>query len=149
MYEESSVYGVDEIDEIIKRLIMPYVQTVSVILFFGTLGSGKTTMIKRLVALLGSEQMVTSPTFNYVNIYQGTNIIIQHFDLYRLSDASEVEELGLHEQIGAPGTLSLIEWPSIIEQMVVGAKNRHGIMRIYLSYLFDNHAVRQIKVQIV
>ena len=149
MYEESSVYGVDEIDEVIKRLIMPHLQAVSVILFFGTLGSGKTTMIKRLIALLGSDQIVTSPTFNYVNIYQGKNILIQHFDLYRLSDVSEVEELGLHEQIGAPGTLSLIEWPSIMEQLLVGVENRHGIMKIYLSYLFDNHAVRQIKRQIV
>ncbi len=149
MYEESSVYGVDEIDEVIKRLIMPHLQAVSTILFFGTLGSGKTTMIKRLIALLGSDQMVTSPTFNYLNLYQGTDVIIQHFDLYRLSHVSEVEELGLHEQIGVPGRLSFIEWPSVIEQMLLGSKKQHGIMKIELSYLLEDHAVRRIKIQIV
>ncbi len=149
MYEESSIYGVDEIDEVIKRLILPHAQAISVILFFGTLGSGKTTMIKRIIALLGSDQVVTSPTFNYLNLYQGTDVLLQHFDLYRLSHLSEVEELGLHEQIGAPGTLSLIEWPSVVEKTLIGTKKKQSIMKIYLSYLLDSHAVREIRIQIV
>ncbi len=149
MYEESSIYGVDEIDEVIKRLILPHAQAISVILFFGTLGSGKTTMIKRIIALLGSDQVVTSPTFNYLNLYQGTDVLLQHFDLYRLSHLSEVEELGLHEQMGAPGTLSLIEWPSVVEKTLIGTKKKQSIMKIYLSYLLDSHAVREIRIQIV
>ena len=135
-------YGVDQIDHVVKTIILPSLGNVRAVLFFGTLGAGKTTLIKRLIAALGSEEIVTSPTFNYINLYQGDNVKIQHFDLYRLNSWEEVESLGLHEQMGAENSISLIEWPGIAHDFFQKENNLYGVLELYLSYDVSNHDVR-------
>lgn len=75
--------------------------------FFGDLGAGKTTFIKGVVAGLGGEG-VNSPTFVYLNIYEG-QVPIYHFDLYRLRDEEQFLEMGFDEFLFGGG-ICLIEW---------------------------------------
>ncbi|MBL4587820.1 tRNA (adenosine(37)-N6)-threonylcarbamoyltransferase complex ATPase subunit type 1 TsaE [Candidatus Babeliales bacterium] len=141
---EEVTYNVDQIDKVIEINIMPYLQNVRTILFFGSLGAGKTTLIKRLIYALGSKKIVTSPTFNYVNFYQGNAVQIQHFDLYRLNAWEDAEELGLHEQMGAEGSLSLIEWPDIAHLFFQNEKKSYEVLELHISYDLSNHAVRRM-----
>ena len=75
----------------------------------GDLGAGKTTLARAILRALGVAESVPSPTFTLVQTYQTDGMTVSHYDLYRLTDASEMRELGLDEALedGA----ALVEWP--------------------------------------
>jgi tRNA threonylcarbamoyl adenosine modification protein YjeE len=81
-----------------------------IIALYGDLGAGKTTFCKALIRSLLNDPTheVPSPTFTLVQTYDGPTFPIWHFDMYRLEDPSEVEELGFEETVDG---LALIEWP--------------------------------------
>lgn len=88
-----------------------------VIALSGDLGAGKTTFSRFFINyLMGHEENVTSPTFNLVLPYETKDFTIWHFDLYRLNEAKEVEELGLYDAFD--NGVSLIEWPEIISDIL-------------------------------
>ncbi len=80
------------------------------ILLFGPMGSGKTTFSKALIKNLGFSGVVTSPTFALVNVYEG-NVVVQHFDMYRLENISEAFEVGLDEMLQDKNVINIVEWP--------------------------------------
>jgi tRNA threonylcarbamoyladenosine biosynthesis protein TsaE len=84
--------------------------------FYGDLGSGKTTCIRGICAGLGSEDIVTSPTFTLINEYRG-RLRIFHFDFYRLSTPEELHELGVEEYLNDDG-ICLIEWPEVVSDIL-------------------------------
>lgn len=88
-----------------------------VVLFRGGMGAGKTTLISRIVALLGAQDAVTSPTFALVNEYEGTERRIYHFDFYRIERIEEVFDFG-YEEYFYSGNLCLVEWPEKIEALI-------------------------------
>lgn len=90
----------------------------SVVCFYGDLGAGKTTFIKGLASALSgcSPQEVNSPTFVYLNIYEGNRIVF-HFDLYRLDSESEFLSMGFEETFCANG-ICCIEWAEKIESLI-------------------------------
>lgn len=85
-----------------------------VIALEGELGAGKTTFAQGLCEALGVTDTVTSPTFAIMNVYQG-RLRVVHLDLYRLKSTREIAMLGLEEFLGAPDTVTLIEWPGVVE----------------------------------
>jgi len=92
-----------------------------IVFFHGEIGVGKTTFIKYLVNNLQiknhlSPTEVTSPTFNLVNEYDVGVFIIQHYDLYRLTNSDETKNIGLLEN--QKETLTLIEWPDKISDKI-------------------------------
>lgn len=90
----------------------------SVVLFRGTMGAGKTTLISRIAAALGAEDTVTSPTFALVNQYEGEGgRRIYHFDFYRINNVEEALDLG-YEEYFYSGDLCLVEWPEKIEPLL-------------------------------
>jgi tRNA threonylcarbamoyladenosine biosynthesis protein TsaE len=89
----------------------------SVVVFRAGMGAGKTTLISRIVALLGAEDTVTSPTFALVNQYEGTQYRIYHFDFYRIERVEEVFDFG-YEEYFYSGDLCLVEWPEKIEALI-------------------------------
>jgi tRNA threonylcarbamoyladenosine biosynthesis protein TsaE len=95
--------------------------------FMGTLGAGKTTLIQGLVhALTQKNHSVSSPTFIYVNVYEG-QIPVSHFDLYRLESDEEFYARALDEYIHPEG-VACVEWPEKVPTL-------GKTMQIKLSYL--------------
>lgn len=85
-------------------------QPPAVVALSGDLGAGKTTLVQAICAGLGVREPVTSPTYALVHEYGSPRGRVQHFDLYRLRDASQLAQLGWDEAI-AGGGIVLVEWP--------------------------------------
>ncbi len=83
----------------------------------GDLGVGKTVFTKGLAAGLGIEEPVSSPTFTIVQVYEGGRLPFYHFDVYRIGDAEEMEEVGYEDYIYGGG-VSLIEWADLIADIL-------------------------------
>ncbi|MEI9930794.1 MAG: tRNA (adenosine(37)-N6)-threonylcarbamoyltransferase complex ATPase subunit type 1 TsaE [Rhizomicrobium sp.] len=79
----------------------------------GDLGAGKTTLARAILRALGVTEDVPSPTFTLVQIYETPRLTVRHYDLYRIENASEMDELGLDDAL-AEGA-ALIEWPERAE----------------------------------
>ncbi|WP_374948560.1 tRNA (adenosine(37)-N6)-threonylcarbamoyltransferase complex ATPase subunit type 1 TsaE [Mucilaginibacter sp.] len=88
-----------------------------ILLFYGEMGAGKTTLIKSLCEALGVNDAVTSPTFSIVNEYRSSNGPVFHFDFYRLSNQSEALDLGYEEYFDS-GNYCFIEWPEKIAGLI-------------------------------
>ena len=97
----------------IKDLINNY----TIFLFNGDMGSGKTTLIKQIVKDIGISENVKSPTFSLVNEYIENDLIIFHFDLYRINTENELDSIGFYEYLNS-GKLCFIEWPDIAIQNI-------------------------------
>jgi len=81
-----------------------------VVCLWGGLGAGKTTLARGLIrALMGPEEDAPSPTFTLVQTYETADFPLAHLDLYRLSHADEMRELGLDEALEEGA--AVIEWP--------------------------------------
>jgi tRNA threonylcarbamoyl adenosine modification protein YjeE len=79
----------------------------------GDLGAGKTTFVKHLVGALGGDQQaVTSPTFSLIDEHPLPDGLFVHADLYRINDASDLQNTGLLEYFGADDCIVVVEWPS-------------------------------------
>ena len=88
-------------------------QSGDVFCFTGDLGAGKTLMSRGISLALGvAEEDVTSPTFAIMNIYEGEELEVRHFDLYRLNRPEELEDIGFDEYAGGEG-VTLIEWAEL------------------------------------
>ncbi|MDO4503119.1 MAG: tRNA (adenosine(37)-N6)-threonylcarbamoyltransferase complex ATPase subunit type 1 TsaE [Coriobacteriia bacterium] len=79
------------------------------ILFTGDLGAGKTQFVQGVAAQLGVADAVTSPTFNILISYQGGRLPLHHFDLYRLEDPDELDDIAFFETVEGGGA-SFVEW---------------------------------------
>ena len=101
----------------VAREIISSLDGRTVVLFRGEMGAGKTTLISQIVAELGAEDNVTSPTFAIVNQYEGTECCIYHFDFYRIERLEEAYDFG-YEEYFYSGDLCLVEWPEKIEPLL-------------------------------
>ncbi|MDR2539907.1 MAG: tRNA (adenosine(37)-N6)-threonylcarbamoyltransferase complex ATPase subunit type 1 TsaE [Chlamydiales bacterium] len=112
----------------------------STIGLFGDLGAGKTTLLKGMIhSAAGIDfQEICSPTFNYLNIYQGKLSSVYHFDLYRLLDATQFISAGFDDFFYLKG-LCCLEWAEKIDPLLP-----KKTIRIYITHL--NETQRQIAV---
>lgn len=83
----------------------------------GDLGVGKTVFTQGFAKGLGIEDNVNSPTFTILQIYEEGRLDLYHFDVYRIGDISEMDEIGFDEYIYSDG-VSLIEWAELIEEIL-------------------------------
>lgn len=90
-----------------------------IILFYGEMGAGKTTLIKEMCKILGAQDKGSSPTFSIVNEYQTPYAPVYHFDLYRLKNQEELFDIGFEEYLDS-GNYCLIEWPEKAEGLLPG-----------------------------
>jgi len=102
----------------------------------GELGAGKTTLIAGLLHALGHDGAVRSPTYTFIEPYRLADRAIHHCDLYRITSADEIDDLGLRELV-TDDALLLVEWPS-------RAAGRLGVfdLVIRLDYARDAEARR-------
>lgn len=83
----------------------------------GELGVGKTVFTKGMAAGLGITEPVSSPTFTIVQIYEEGRLPFYHFDVYRIGDVEEMEEIGYEDYLYGEG-VSLIEWADLIREIL-------------------------------
>lgn len=83
----------------------------------GDLGVGKTVFTQGLAKGLGIEEPINSPTFTIIQEYHDGRIPLYHFDVYRIGDVSEMDELGYEEYFYGDGAC-LIEWGNLIEEIL-------------------------------
>ena len=91
--------------EALGRVLAP----TDVLVLTGDLGAGKTQLTKGVARGMGVEDDVTSPTFTIEMVYEGAEMPLYHFDLYRLDDPDQLEDTGLYDVLGVDGPC-LIEW---------------------------------------
>ena len=94
----------------LAELVGQRVREGTVLCLEGGLGAGKTLFTQHLAHILGVEGDVTSPTFTLMNVYEGICPIF-HFDLYRLSQEEELDDIGFYEYTEDPEGIVVIEWP--------------------------------------
>lgn len=102
--------------EKIARKLGESVNSGDIICMSGDLGAGKTTFTQALAVGLGVKDYVTSPTFILINEYRG-RIPLYHFDVYRIGDISEMEDLGYDEYFYGDGVCA-IEWANLIKDIL-------------------------------
>lgn len=110
------INGLEELEKVAKQLLSQG-EPCPVWLFFGEMGVGKTTLIKKLCELLGVENIVQSPTFSIINEFlTGEGESVYHFDFYRLRNETEAYDIGTEEYLYS-GDYCFVEWPEKIESL--------------------------------
>ncbi len=84
---------------------------------YGDLGVGKTVFAQGFVAGLGITEPLASPTFTILKEYDEGRLPLYHFDVYRIEDPDEMDEIGYYDKLDGDG-VCLIEWPSQIEEIL-------------------------------
>jgi len=153
--------------KIMKKIYLPNINTTKtlagqmakklkggeVLALSGPLGSGKTTFVQFLAKALGVKQAVRSPSFIVLQVFKINSKrithnakLLCHVDCYRLKDTKELNTLGLHDYLGKPNVITVIEWAEKIKKIfppktiwlkfkyakhgrmaLIRASNRHGI----------------------
>ena len=83
----------------------------------GDLGTGKTVFTKGFAAGLGVREPVTSPTFTILQVYESGRLPLFHFDIYRIAEAGEMDEIGYEEYFFGNG-VTLVEWAGLFPELI-------------------------------
>ena len=112
----------------------------SIIILSGDLGSGKTKFTEGILKHFGLENEISSPTFTIVNEYDANNQKIYHFDLYRLSDIDEFYAIGGEEYL--QNGICIFEWGEMIEDILP-----NGYIKITFSRDSENVDYRKLRIE--
>ena len=115
----------------------------SVFTLIGDLGVGKTVFTQGLAAGLGIDEPVTSPTFTIMQIYDEGRLPLYHFDVYRIGDVSEMDEIGYEDYFYGDG-VTLIEWADLIKEIIPREHVRITISKD-LSKGFDYRKIETVE----
>jgi tRNA threonylcarbamoyladenosine biosynthesis protein TsaE len=152
------IYNLNDLPKIVAEL-KALMQTHRVFAFTGSLGAGKTTLVRSLLQACGVTGVISSPTFTYVNIYSApseqeappaahpepveglakTEGLAQpinkfyHFDLYRIINLQEFIDAGFDEYLNDPHAYVFIEWPEVIMPLL-----KNNVCFISLEYLAED-----------
>jgi tRNA threonylcarbamoyladenosine biosynthesis protein TsaE len=120
-------YELENLKEVASRILENI--THKTLLFYGEMGSGKTTLIKELASQMGFDDVVNSPTFSLVNEYgDGTNKLY-HFDFYRINTPEEALDMGVEEYFYS-GHWVMVEWPDKIQGLLPNDFHRITIEKL-------------------
>ena len=112
----------------------------SIIILSGDLGSGKTKFTEGILKHFGLENEISSPTFTIVNEYDANNQKIYHFDLYRLSDIDEFYAIGGDEYL--QNVICIFEWGEMIEDILP-----NSYIKITFSRDSENVDYRKLRIE--
>lgn len=105
--------------DILAEKIALYLKGNETIAIIGDLGTGKTTITKKVANSIGVKEIVKSPTFNIVHEYYSGKYNLFHFDVYRLSGDDELYDIGYDDYMAREG-IKIIEWADLIEKSLPG-----------------------------
>jgi tRNA threonylcarbamoyladenosine biosynthesis protein TsaE len=108
-------FNLQDLPEIAKKVITNVSN--KILLFYGDMGVGKTTLIKEISKQLGVKGIINSPTFALVNEYEIKNDIVYHFDFYRIKNEEEAMDIGVEDYFFSDHW-NLIEWPQNISNLL-------------------------------
>ena len=112
----NKTYSLDELTDIANEIVKASKH--KILLFNGEMGTGKTTLIKKLCEVLGVEDIASSPTFSLVNEYQTLDgEIVYHFDFYRINKEEEAYDMGIEDYLYSDAWC-LIEWPEKVKNLL-------------------------------
>ena len=92
-------------------------KTGDVIVLSGDLGSGKTKFTEGFLTYYGLENEISSPTFTIVQVYEDGRMPFYHFDVYRIGDIEEMDEIGYEDYFYGEG-VCMVEWANLIEEIL-------------------------------
>ena len=123
-----------ETTEYVARKMSQHLFQGAIMLFWGDMGSGKTTFIKSLCSGLGVlPEKVTSPTYTLVNIYK-FNWYIFHVDLFRLTDPEQLYDMDRADLIADEG-VTMVEWPQMLQNYLTD----EPVLNLRFITVSDNH----------
>lgn len=121
------------------KRILEFTSGLKILAFYGSMGAGKTTIIKAVCKALGAEDIVSSPTFTLVNEYKtNKGELLYHIDFYRIRKMEEAFDFGIEEYF-LSGSYCFMEWPELIEEIlppetvrirIAVGKNKQRILEI-------------------
>ena len=114
--ETVTTYGPEETFRLGERLGKA-AQPGQVYCLQGDLGVGKTVFSQGFAKGLGIDEVVASPTFTILQSYEGGRLPLHHFDVYRICDVEEMEEIGYEDHFYGDG-VSLVEWPTLVREIL-------------------------------
>jgi len=139
------IYNINDLPAIVAEL-KELMQTHRIFAFTGSLGAGKTTLVRSLLQACGVTGVISSPTFTYVNIYTAVhpecsptgNVSkggqkFYHFDLYRIINVQEFIDAGFDEYLNDPQAYIFIEWPEVIMPLL-----KNNVCFISLEYVSED-----------
>lgn len=139
-----SAVSLDVLPEVAKDIIAELSDR-KVVLFYGEMGSGKTTLIKEICRQLGVKETMSSPTYSLINEYKiplpsggVRGGLIYHFDLYRVKDLNECLDIGMEEYLES-GNYCFIEWPDVAQGILT-----EGAVRVFIE---GDGATRSVRVE--
>lgn len=109
-------YSAEETAELGRRLAQQ-IQPGSVCALIGDLGVGKTVFTQGIAEGLGISEPVCSPTFTIVQVYEEGRMPFYHFDVYRIADPEEMEEIGYEDYFYGDGFV-MVEWADLIQELM-------------------------------
>ena len=133
-------FNITDINSIAKEILQSVKS--KVILLYGELGVGKTTLISEIVKELGSDTDVSSPTFSIVNEYEIKDGLVYHFDFYRINNEEEVYDLGFEEYLSTDHWI-FMEWPEKISSLLPD-----NINEIHLEKVDEKNRIIKLKTLI-
>lgn len=103
-------------------------QAGDIITLVGDLGVGKTAFTKGFAKGLKIDEPVVSPTFTFVQVYDEGRLPLYHFDVYRVGDVSEMDEIGYEDYFFSDG-VSIMEWADLVEEIIPDSAKRITITK--------------------
>ena len=133
-------FNLFEINSIAKEILNSLDSRI--ILIYGEMGVGKTTLIRELVKELGYARDISSPTFSIVNEYELTENLVYHFDFYRIESEEEIYDIGFEDYLQT-GNWIFIEWPEKVKHLI-----HEQVNEIYLLKEDNNKRSINLKTEI-
>jgi tRNA threonylcarbamoyladenosine biosynthesis protein TsaE len=123
------------------KKLLDYTGEKRIFAFYGSMGSGKTTIIKAICEVLGAIDIVSSPTFTLVNEYRTSNgEALYHIDFYRIKKQEEVFDFGIEEYFTGE-SYCFMEWPELVEELLPP-----GTVSVRISV--DNNEQRSLHISL-